>query len=104
MAEVDKHNPLMIEAWKKATLEPVTLRVASQAEATSLRHQLYRCRVAMKKDKHELATSAERVTIIIRENKKESCWIVIMQPAQSQFDDVFHQAGIDVPKAPELEL
>ena len=101
-SEIAKFNPLMIEAWRKSTLEEVTLPVASKSEATSLRHQLYRCRVAMQKSKHELADQATRVTIIVREGK--SCWNVIMQPAQSQFDDVFNQAGITLPKEPELDI
>lgn len=100
-----KYSPLMIEAWKTATLENVRLPVGSRAEATTLRHALYRCRRDMKLAKHELADMTDRVTISIVEEQspKGSVWFVLMKPAETTFDASFKAAGITMPDAPDFD-
>lgn len=95
-----KYSPLMIEAWRKATIETVTLPVADKAEATTLRHRLYRCRKDMKVAQHELAATTDRVTITITEQKGQ--FFVVMTPAENTFDEAFKAAGLTIPDAPDF--
>lgn len=100
-----KYSPLMIEAWRKACLEPVHLPVETKAEATSLRHRLYKCRVDIRATRHEIADMTERVTISIEERSglDGPLWYVVMNPAEANYDATFKAAGITMPDAPDLE-
>lgn len=103
---LSKYSPLMLEAWRTATLENVKLPVGGRAEATTLRHALYRCRKDMKLAKHDLADMLDRVTISILEEPSPSgspVWFVVMKPAETTFDNAFKAAGIKMPDAPDFD-
>lgn len=98
---LSKYSPLMIEAWRKACLDPVELPVSTKPEATSLRHRLYKCRKDIKAARHEIADMTDRVTITIEQ--RGDLWWVVMNPAEANYDETFRKAGITMPEAPDLE-
>lgn len=100
MSTVEKFGARLLEAWRKATLERVVIHTPDRSTAERLRFRLYSLRRALESDAHELYPLAARVSISISPSTNEQ-WLLIMELADSDFDNLLERAGITTA---ELEL
>lgn len=102
-ADINSFDPRLIEAWKRAATETITLNVANRSMALQLRQRLYRLRKAMGDNNHEVYKLAVRASIQIRpDDLRAPEWQVVLAPADAKLDASLSAAGLDIPTAPEL--
>lgn len=111
-------EPRYLELWRDAAAAAVRIPVPSKQDAFAFRHRLYRCRLAMKAEKHEWYELARGVTASIIEvapdgkeravSGKEpetanASYIVLMRNPDQRFAEALMAAGYEPPKAPSLD-
>lgn len=95
--------PELLEVWRKASTEIVSIKMPSREAATKLRHRLYSLRKSMEQASHELYSSAAHATITITQDSPGD-FVVNIQPVDSNLKDALAEAGIGIPPAPEIEF
>lgn len=103
--DINAFDPRLIEAWKRAALEPVVLNVANRNMALQLRQRLYRLRKALGNAKHDAYALAVRASIqITSDDSHPPEWKVVIAPADAKLDASLTAAGLGIPPAPELDI
>lgn len=100
---LESYAPEMIEVWKKAATKPVYIKLDSHNACVRLRQKLYRLRRELQKNQHEAAASANRAVIRILIDADNN-HIVAIEPEGLEFEKAIAEAGIVVPKEPDIEI
>lgn len=94
-------DPRLIELWRKAATEPVSITVASHAIAVQLRQRLYRLRKTLNAANHEVAPAANRVLLQLTKNPDGTATITATA-SDKLLDSALDAAGLSLPPAPDL--
>lgn len=101
---LESFAPELRLAWQKSSLSTIKIKVENRAQATSLRHRLYKLRMALKDANDPLYQTAQYGTIRI-EPEATGAFFVILEPADSSFKAAFKEAGLDLDlDVPPLDL
>jgi hypothetical protein len=95
--------PELKQAWVKAATETVAIRLPTREAATSLRHRLYKLRVALAEAQDPLYESAQFATIRIGAND-DGTYMVILEPADSLYKEALREAGVSLEPPPLLDF
>lgn len=85
--------PELKQAWVEAATRRVVIDLPTKQAATSLRHRLYKLRVALHEANDDLYQTAQFGTVRI-EPSAGSGWAVVMEPADSLYKDALSKAGV----------
>lgn len=99
---LETFNPKLKAAWIKGSQTPVTIEVKDKNEAIRLRYRLYKLRAALKAAEDPVFQSAQYCVVKIAPSRGDA-WVVVIEPADSEFDEALSKAGLDleVPELPE---
>jgi hypothetical protein len=103
-------SPAMHETWRRAINGSIRLVCGPGSEGrrhgSALRHRLYQLRRALIEENNPLGMSAERVQLLLREEKVEGqlTWVIIGALFGADFEDTLARAGIKGEEAPPLNI
>lgn len=95
---IESYDPRLLEAWRRAPLEPVRIPVRSRAQAVTLRHRLYRLRAELRRMDHPLIHLADRAKISIIPHSRDHFEVVIAR-CDDEYDEALKAANLDLPRA-----
>jgi hypothetical protein len=95
--------PELKQAWVKAATETVAIKLPTREAATSLRHRLYKLRVALQEAQDPLYESAQFATIRLAKGEGET-YTVILEPADSLYKEALRDAGVSLEPPPLVDF
>lgn len=87
--------PELKQAWVEASTRRVVIELPNRSAATSLRHRLYKLRVALHEAGDDLYQTAQFSTIRI-EPAAGDRYAVVMEPADSLYKEALSKAGVSL--------
>lgn len=96
--------PELLELYRRAAREPVSITLSNLKAAQRLRYRLHTLRAAMRAESHNLTSIAEKVQFTLTSNEVDDEVILTARPADDNFLPAIRRAGVNIEDMPMGEV